>query len=89
MYQLLYNKAIQLGASDFGISKNKHKRFFVVYNNKKINFGSKTGSTFFDNNDEIKRKNWYARHSKITDKNSELVIYKKSSPSYWSANILW
>jgi len=89
MYQELYNKAKELGASQFGKSTHKNKRFYVVYNDRKINFGSKTGSTFIDHRDEMKRRNWYLRHSKIKDKSGQYVIYKKTSPSYWSANILW
>ena len=37
----LYTKAIKHGASDFGISHNVNKRFYVVYNERKIHFGSK------------------------------------------------
>ena len=41
-------KALELGATDFDISEKKDKRFYVVYNGKKIHFGSKTGKTFID-----------------------------------------
>jgi hypothetical protein len=86
---ILHNKALRLGASDFGVSKNKNKRFYVIYEAKKINFGSKTGSTFYDHKDKIKKSNWYKRHSKIKDSQGNYVINKKSSPSYWSNKILW
>jgi hypothetical protein len=86
---LLYNKALKLGASDFGKSKNKNKRFYVIYDDKLINFGSKNGSTFYDHKDKIKKVSWYARHSKIKDKNNKYVINNPYSPSYWSANLLW
>ncbi len=86
---ILHNKALRLGASEFGESKNKNKRFYVIYEAKKINFGSKTGSTFIDHKDKTKRINWYKRHSKIKDSQGNYVINKKSSPSYWSANLLW
>jgi len=32
-------KAIKLGASSFGNSKAKNKRYYVIYNGKTINFG--------------------------------------------------
>ena len=86
---ILYNKALRLGASEFGVSKNKNKRFYVIYQAKKINFGSKNGSTFYDHKDKTKRKAWYARHSKIKDKSGNLVINNPLSASYWSANLLW
>ena len=44
--QALKNKALSLGASEFGGSDRKNKRFYVVYNNKIIHFGSPTAKTF-------------------------------------------
>jgi hypothetical protein len=82
-------KAINLGASDFGISNVKNKRYFVIYNGKRINFGSKSGKTYIDHKDDKKKDAWYARHNKIINKAGEKVINKKDSPSYWSANLLW
>lgn len=86
---LLYNKAFKLGASDFGKSKNKNKRFYVIYDDKLINFGSKSGLTFYDHKDKIKRNNWIARHSMIKNKKGERVINNPKSASYWSHNLLW
>jgi hypothetical protein len=86
---ILYNKALKLGASEFGESKIKNKRFYVIYEAKKINFGSKNGSTFIDHKDKTKRINWYKRHSKIKDKSGQTVINNPLSASYWSANLLW
>ena len=85
----LRDKAINLGASDFGKSSLRDKRFYVVYNNKKIDFASKTGSTFIDHGDKKIRDAWYARHKEIKDKQGNLVINDKSSASYWSHQILW
>lgn len=85
----LYNKAIKLGASDFGESKKKNKRFYVIYDGKIIHFGSKNGSTYYDHKDKIKRNNWVARHSMIKNKKGERVINNPNSASYWSHNLLW
>lgn len=82
-------KAQRLGATEFGVSKAKGKRFFVKYDNKIINFGSATGKTYYDHKDEAKKKAWYARHNKIKDKAGTLVINNKHSPSFWSSRILW
>ena len=85
----LYNNALKLGATDFNFSNRKNKRFFVIYQNKPIHFGSKTGSTYIDHHDNIKRKNWKARHSKIIN-NDGIPFYKiKTSPEFWSYNLLW
>ena len=82
-------KAKKYGATDFGISTVKGKRFFVIYLGKKINFASILGSTFYDHKNRKKRKAWIARHSKITNKKGEYVIYLKTSPSYWASRLLW
>ena len=66
--EVLRTKALSLGATEFGPSKCKNKRFYVRYDNKIINFGLKNGSTFIDHHDTTKRKNWIARHSKIKNK---------------------
>ena len=78
-----------LGATAFGNSKVKGKRYYVVYNNKTINFGSDVGSTFIDHHDKNKRKAWRARHSKIINKYGQYVFKLPSSPSYWSWHLLW
>ena len=82
-------KAKNLGASAFGVSKAKGKRYYVIYNNKIINFGSNIGSTFIDHHDQKKRRAWQARHSKITNKQGKYVYKLPSSPAFWSWNLLW
>ena len=84
----LKEKSIRLGASQFGLSSRKNKRFYVVYNDKIIHFGLKNGQTYFDHQDKKKRAAW-TRHSKIISKDG-IAFYKiKTSPEYWSYNILW
>ena len=39
------SRAKALGATAFGKSKVKGKRYYVIHNNKIINFGSDIGST--------------------------------------------
>ena len=34
----LKNKALELGASDLGLSQMKNKKYYVIYNDKKKNF---------------------------------------------------
>lgn len=81
--------AKKLGATEFGKSKRKDKRFYVIFNGKIINFGSKTNNTFIDHGDVKKKNAWIARHSKIQNKNGEYVIRLKTSPDYWSYRLLW
>ena len=85
----LENKAKKLGATNFGKSKNKRKKYFVVYDGKTINFGQKFAGDFTKHRDVIQQRAFWARHSKIKDKTGRRVINDKTSPSYWSAKILW
>jgi hypothetical protein len=87
--EALSRKAKSLGASEFGKSKAKNKRFFVVHGGKKMNFGSDTNNTFIDHGDEIKRKAWKARHSKIKKKDGGFAYLDKHQPEFWSWHLLW
>ena len=87
--QKLKKIALSHGASEFGVSAVKGKRFFVIYDGKRINFGSEGGYTFLDHKDPVIRRAWYARHDKITNKQGQKVINLKSSPSFWASKILW
>ena len=77
------------GVTAFGQSKAKDKRFYVIYNGNRINFGSQTNNTFIDHGDTKKRDAWRARHSKIKLKNGELAYQVKTQPEYWSYHLLW
>lgn len=89
MNKSLFKLAMKYGASDFGKSDIKGKRYYVIFNNKIIHFGSDTGETYIDHFDSRKRDAWYKRHSHIYNKQGQKVINLKSSASYWSAKILW
>jgi hypothetical protein len=51
----LKQKALNFGATKFGISDKPEKRFFVIYKDKRIDFGSDSRETFFDIKDKQKR----------------------------------
>lgn len=85
----LYDKSIHYGATNFGISNRKNKRFYVVYNGKYIHFGSKNGTTYYDKQDDTMKKNWKARHSKIVNKLGVPFYTIKTSPEFWSWHLLW
>jgi hypothetical protein len=52
MNRNLILKALELGATDFDVSEKKDKRFYVIYNSKKIHFGAKNGNIFIDHKDQ-------------------------------------
>ena len=87
--EALEAKARRLGADDFGRSRAKKKRFFVIYQGKKINFGLSGGRTFIDHQDKKKRKAWLARHEKIKLKDGRFAHKDPRQASYWSKKILW
>lgn len=81
--------AKKLGATEFGNSKRRDKRFYVIFNGKTINFGSNTNNTFIDHGNIKKKNAWVARHSKIKNKEGNFVIRLKTSPDFWSYRLLW
>ena len=86
----LTNKAMSLGADNFGRSKKPGKRFFVEYKGKEIHFGSDSRETFYDTGDKQKRKAWLARHSANIDmKTHKKFINMKTSPLFWAKRLLW
>ena len=89
MIQRLQKKAMNLGATDFGRSKAKGKKFYVIYNGLRINFGAGGYSDFTKHKDVGKQRAFWARHSKIKDKQGRRVINDKNSASYWASRLLW
>jgi hypothetical protein len=86
------NKGIIKLPEQLQISKAKNKRFVIVTNDgMRINFGQWMFSgkgTFLDNRDEIIKKAWQARHSKIM-KAGKPAYLDKTSPEYYAWRILW
>lgn len=82
-------RAISLGATSFGNSNAKNKRYYVVYNGKRINFGDPNAHTYADGASKQKRDAFRARHSRIKLKDGTLAYKDKTRPSFWAYNILW
>ena len=47
---------------EINVSNRKDKRFMTIIKGKKYHFGLKTGSTYIDHHDKIKRQNYIKRH---------------------------
>jgi hypothetical protein len=89
----------------FKKSTRKGKKYMVVSpNGKTIHFGAiKNGIPMdqykdstgvglyskYDHNDEKRRDNYRARHSKIKIKDGSYAYKNKDQPSYWSWHFLW
>lgn len=89
MDKALYKLARFYGATDLYKSNIEGKRYTVVFDNKIIHFGSSEGKAYIDHFDDKKRRAWYSRHYEILNKEGKRVIHLKSSPSFWSARLLW
>lgn len=82
-------KALKLGATDFGKSNVGYKKFYVIYNGKKINFGDRRYEDFTIHNDLLRRARYRARASQIRNKKGELTYNNKNYPNYWAYHLLW
>ncbi len=85
----LRKKALRLGATEFGPSRAKGKKYYVVYNGRRINFGAQGMSDFTIHKDPERRRRYRARHGKIRLKDGRLAYKVKTSSAYWSWNLLW
>lgn len=82
-------KALKLGAKEFGRSNVKNKKWYVVYNNKKINFGDNRYDDYTTHRDKSRRKNYLLRAKAIRNKYGELTYNNKNYPNYWAVHLLW
>lgn len=64
-------------------SDRKNKRFVIIMEGMKHNFGSDVGKTFIDGRTEKEKQNWINRHK--TDRNYN----NKHSGIYYSRFLLW
>lgn len=85
----LKKKAFSYGASQFGKSERKNKKYYVVYQGKIIHFGHSGYDDFTTHHDKERRSRYRARASKIKDKNGKLTVNNPYSSNYWAYRILW
>ena len=77
--------ALRHGATDFGLSDKENKLYYVVYNGRRICFGSKR----FDYNGH-NRLAWIARNSRFKNARYERIANTdKTKPCYWVNIICW
>lgn len=74
------------------ISKVKNKRFAIIKDGKRINFGVwpySAAGTYLDHQDNKIRLAWRARHSKIVLKDGRKAYLVPGTAEYYAWNILW
>ena len=78
--------------NELQISGVKNKRFVLIKDGKRTNFGlwpfSGAGA-FLDHKDNKIKSAWIARHSKIKLKDGRFAYKVVDSPEYLAYNILW
>lgn len=89
MNELLRTKAISLGASDFGVSRAKNKKYYVIYKGKRINFGDRRYEDYTSHRDNKRKESYHKRHKAIKLKDGSLAYKNKNKASFWSMRILW
>jgi hypothetical protein len=82
-YNLARLYSLRLGASDFGYSNRKNKRFMVIYEGKKIHFGDPEMDNYLIHQDQNRKKRFHQRFRNFKNINNPY------SSLYWSANVLW
>lgn len=87
--EALRKKALAHGATEFGRSNRKGKKYYVVYGGKIINFGDSNMEDFTQHKDEKRRASYRARASGIKNKDGQLTYKLKTSSNYWSYWLLW
>jgi len=85
----LKNKAFSFGATEFGKSKRKNKKYYIVYGGKIIHFGHSSYEDYTTHHDKERRDRYRKRASKIRDKSGKLTVNNKYSPNFWAYHILW
>jgi len=88
-YKRLETNARFRGATNFGLSDRLNKKYFVVYDGKKIHFGSRSYKDFTIHGDKRRRDNYRTRHKSIKLISGKPAYLDKRQPAYWSYWILW
>lgn len=89
--RIALKKGIISKPEELQLSKAKNKRFALVKDGLRTNFGLWDGSghAYIDHQDNSKKLAWQARHSKIKQKDGRFAYKVKDSPEYLAYNILW
>jgi hypothetical protein len=82
-------RAKELGLPMPHSSQRKGKKLFIVYNGRKIHFGSRSNSDYLIHNDDEQRERFHTRATKIRSKDGSFAYQNMNSPLYYSVNILW
>lgn len=90
---------VKINNIEYQLSEKKNKKLKAYVNSSWVHFGQKGYEHFFDktgllpkdlnHKDEKRRELYLKRASKIKDKEGNLTANDKTSPNWFSINILW
>ena len=86
---MLEDRARQLGATALARSWRKGKKWAVLYRGEWIHFGAQGYDDFTEHRDEKRRASYRARHGAIRVRDGRLAHTVKTSPAFWSWELLW
>lgn len=71
------------------VSSRESKKYMVRVNGKLVHFGQAGAEDYLDHKDERRRRSYLARARGIRDGSGKLTHRRKSSPNFWSIELLW
>ena len=86
---MLIERARQLGSTALRRSWRQGKKFAVLYEGKWIHFGGKGYEDYTEHQDDNRRASYRARHGAIKLADGRLARTVKTSPAFWSWELLW
>lgn len=86
---VMFERALSLGAVDLKPSWRKHKKYAVLFDGKWIHFGDSRYDDFRIHKDLDRRERYLKRAYAVRNKEGRLTAYDKDSANYWSINLLW
>ena len=86
---MLIERARQLGATALRRSWRQGKKWAVLYEGKWIHFGAKGYDDYTVHGDADRRASYRARHGAIKTKDGRIARMVKTSPAFWSWELLW
>ena len=82
-------KALRLGANELRPSWRSGKKWAVCFCGRWIHLGAKGYDDYTSHHDEVRRDAYRKRHRAILLKDGRPAYKVKSSPAFWSWNLLW
>jgi hypothetical protein len=88
-----------INGKEYFVSEKTNKKLKVKVNNKWIHFGDNRYEHYYDktglldkalnHGDDLRRKRYLQRATKIKDKEGNYTVNDKNSANYWAVRVIW